>query len=133
MPPIVFIFIFSVLFGLTGYSQNQAVAKIVLPGKVFISSLKTITPTVYQSLHRINYTEEPVNNSLLHFNDQPLLKLNKIARKPVLLFTELSFSDLFENSMNGLKADLINTYDDHMPELFNDAPSFFKVKCIIQL
>jgi hypothetical protein len=59
--------------------------------------------------------------------------LARAPRKPIVLFTKLSFSDLLENSINGLKVNLVNTYDDFVPELFNDAPSLFKIKCIIPL
>ena len=50
---------------------------------------------------------------------------------PLVITTELSFSDVLEHSMNSLKTGLVNTYDDHITELFKDAPSLFKVKCII--
>ena len=108
--------------------------KIVLPKKQGIGLLKTSsTSPLYHPLNKISFSEEQVNNSLLLFNDQPVLKLNKAVKKPVLFFTELSFSDVLENSMNRLKPDLIYTYDDQVTELFKDAPSLFKVKCIIPL
>jgi hypothetical protein len=134
MQKIIFIIIFSILYCHQGYAQNQFVTKIQVPQKAAVNSLKlTATPSLYQALPKTVYAAQPLNTPLLHFNDSPVLKFAKTAAKPVLLFTEFSFSDLFENSMNGIKADLINTYDDHLPELFNEAPSTFKVKCIIPL
>ena len=134
MQKIVFIIIFQILAGQFGYAQNQVITKIVLPKKQGIGLIKTgTTPPLYHPLNKISFSEEQVNNSLLLFNDQPVLKLNKAVKKPVLFFTELSFSDVLENSMNRLKPDLIYTYDDQVTELFKDAPSLFKVKCIIPL
>jgi hypothetical protein len=134
MQQVIFIIIFSILYGHQGYAQNQFVTKIQVPQKAAVNSLKiTISPPVYQALSKTVYIEKPVNISLLHFNDLPVLKFSKTPRKILFLFTNLSFSDLLENSINGIEADLINTYDDHLPELFNDASSLFKVKCIIPL
>jgi hypothetical protein len=134
MQQIIFIIILSTLLSQAGYAQNQAVTKIMIPEKAGINLLKTTaTQTSYQTVSRTVYSEVPVKVSLLHFNDQPVLKLNKNARKPFMLFTKLSFSDVLENSMNGIKIDLLNTYDSHIPELFKNAPSLFKVKCIFPL
>ena len=132
MQKIVFIIILNLLLAQLGYAQNQAVTKILMPQKISIRLLKTST-TPAQPLPKNVYIDEPVNISLLHFNDQPVLKLKKTSSKRFMLLTELSFSDVFENSMNGLKVYLINTYDGHIPELFNDAPSLFKIKCILSL
>jgi hypothetical protein len=134
MQKIIFIIILSILYGHHGYAQNQFVTKIQVPQKPAVYSLKlSPTPSLYQALPKTVYTAQPLNTSLLHFNDSPVLKFAKTSAKSVLLFTEISFSDVFENSMNSIKADLINTYDDHLPELFKDAPSRFKIKCIIPL
>ena len=134
MQKIVFIIIFQILPGQLGYAQNQVNTKMVLPKKPGISLMKTSsTLPLYNPLPKIGYAEETANNSLLIFNDQPVLKINKAVKKSVLFFTELSFSDVLENSMNRLKPDLIYTYDDRVTELFKDAPSLFKVKCIIRL
>jgi hypothetical protein len=91
------------------------------------------TATLYHALPKIICTAEPADNTALFFNDQPVLKLNKTLKRPVLLLTELSFSDVLENSMNSLKANLISTYDDHITELFKDAPSLVKLKFILPL
>lgn len=134
MQQLIFIIIFNTLFGQAGYAQNQAVTKIMIPGKAGISLLKTTTTQKsYQALSKTVYSEVPLRISLLHFNDQPVLKLSKTTRKPILVFTELSFGDVLQNSMNGLKPNLVNTYDNHILELFNDAPSLFKIKFIISL
>jgi hypothetical protein len=134
MQKIVFIIIFQILLGQFGFAQKQVITKMIIPLKQNISLIKTGTiPPLYHPIPKTNYAEEPAINSLLLFNDQPVLKLNKPVTKRVSFFTELSFSDVLESSMNTLKPDLIYTYDDQVTELFKDAPSLFKVKCIIAL
>jgi hypothetical protein len=113
-----------------GYGQNQAAGKMIVPHKKTISLLHTTNrPQLYQYITKT----DPVNFSLLHFNDKPLLLLSKAPAKPVMLFTELSFSDILENSINGFKINLLDTNDDMVSELFCDAPSLFKIKCVINL
>ena len=52
-------------------------------------------------------------------------------KKNTLLTSEFSLNDILENTINSVNANLLNTYDDHIAELFKNAPSLFKVKCII--
>lgn len=133
MKQLIFIIILNTLAGYAVYAQSQAVTKIVLPAKAGIRLQNTTTTTRGKNLPKGFYAEAPVITSLLHFNNQPVLKLSKTTRKPILVFTELSFGDVLQNSMNGLKPNLVNTYDNHILELFNDAPSLFKIKFIISL
>jgi len=60
-----------------------------------------------------------------------MIKLPAVFRKSALIFTEFSFPDLMESTVNGINAGWVNTYDDHIPELFKDAPSLFTIKGII--
>jgi hypothetical protein len=134
MRQIVFIIILSLFSAQKGIAQNQVVNKLIILQKPRISLSNTGSfLSLYQTLPKPEYKAEAVDFSLLHLNDQPVLKFTKAPGKPVKLFTEFSFSDVLENSMNGLKVNLVNTYDDFVPELFSDAPSLFKVKCIIPL
>jgi hypothetical protein len=134
MKKIIFILIFEILLLQFSYAQNQVMAKMVIPENSANTLVKVkTTPTPYHAFSKIIYTAEPADNSLFFFNDQPILKLNKTLKLPVLLLTELSFSDVLENSMNSLKANLISTYDDHIAELFKDAPSLVKLKFILPL
>jgi hypothetical protein len=134
MKKIIFIIIFEILLLNHGYAQNQVMVKIVIPENPATTLVKMkTTQTPYHAFSKIIYTAEHADNSLFLFNDQPVLKLNKTLKLPVLLLTELSFSDVLENSMNNLKANLISTYDDHITELFKDAPSLVKLRFILPL
>ncbi len=129
-----FIIIFKIVLLLSGYAQKNVITKIVIPQKISISFFKPSTlPYFDHSLIRINKLQGSVNNSRIFFNNQQLIKYKKAVNNPVLIFTELSSSDVLENSLNNLKTDLISTYDDHITELFKDAPSLVKLKCIITL
>lgn len=118
----------------SGYTQNQVVAKMIMPqnGAGNLVKLKT-GPHPYHTHSKIIYAPEPADNTAFFFNDQPVLKLKKNRKWPVLLLTQLSFNDVLENSMNGLNPALISTYDDHITELFKDAPSLFKLKFVLPL
>jgi hypothetical protein len=132
MKQLIFIIIFKISLVQSGNAQNQFVAKMLIPENPAGSLIKLkINTHPYHIQPQIIYAAEPADNTALFFNDQPVVKLNKNKKRPVLLLTQLSFSDVLENSMNEFKADLVNTYDDHIIELFKDAPSIFKVKCII--
>jgi hypothetical protein len=96
-------------------------------------SSQPVTSLIDQYLTRTVFTEEPAKMPLLVFNDQPVLIPAKTVKKAMMFFTELSFSDVLENSINNIRAGIINTYDDHITELFKDAPSLIKVKLIISL
>jgi hypothetical protein len=132
MKKIIFIIIMIIVLRSTGSAQTAIVTRLVIPVKtnIFLSNNKTADPVFDHSAIKATLFEEP-DNSLLFFNDLPLLKINKPVASPLSITTELSFSDVLENSMNSLKTGLVNTYDDHISELFKDAPSLFKVKCII--
>ncbi len=130
--------IFSIIFGILlipfGYAQNQVITKMVIPERSHIALIKMkINSASNQALPKLVYSTESAENGLLFFNDSPVLKGNGAMKRTVLLFTELSFSDVLENSMNRLKTGLINTYDDQVTELFKDAPSLIKLKFILSL
>jgi hypothetical protein len=134
MKKIIIITIFEILLFRSGYAQNQFVAKMILPenSAATLGKMK-INSRPYHLALKIVYAAEPADNAALFFNDQPVLKFNKNRKRSVLILTELSFSDVLENSMNNLKPELINTYDDHISELFKDAPSLLKLKFILPL
>jgi hypothetical protein len=129
-----FIILLNLLLIKPGYAQNNVIARMAIPQTKFISLLKPSKATSFDhSLIKADILQETANTPLLFFNDQQLLKLKKVLKKPVMFFADLSFSDVLETSVNSLKTNLINTYDDHITELFKDAPSLVKVKCIIPL
>ena len=134
MKKTIFIIIVEILLLQFSYAQKQVMAKMVIPENSAGTLVKLkATPNPYHAFPKIVYTAEPADNATLFFNDQPVLKLNRNLKRPVLLLTELSFSDVLENSMNRLKANLINSYDDHITELFKDAPSLVKLRFILPL
>ncbi len=105
-----------------------------IPQTKYISLLKpSISNSFDNSLIKADNLQESVNTPLLFFNNQQLLKLKKTTKKPVTFYADISFSDMLETSINRLKTDVIITYDDEIAELFKDAPSLLKVKCIISL
>jgi len=114
-------------------AQNQLRQKLLIPANrsiVFRPKADIINPSAIAVL---NFKEEPANTPLFLFNNVPVPDHKRNAGKPVLIFSELSFSDIFETALNSLKTSLVNTYDDQVTELFKDAPSLFKVKWIIPL
>lgn len=117
-----------------GYGQNRATTKISITPKTQVSLLNTGNgQTSHPTIPVADNKAEPAGFPLFHFNDSPIIKLFRAPVKPVRFFTQLSFSDILENHMNGLQINLLNTYDDMVPELFSEAPSVFKITCIINL
>jgi hypothetical protein len=117
-----------------GYAQNNVIAIMAIPKTTSISLLKPSVSTSFNhSLIKADNVQEAANTPLLFFNNQQLLKQKKVAKKPVTFFADISFSDVLQTSVNTFKTDLINTYDDHITELFKDAPSLVRIKCIIPL
>ncbi len=133
MKQLIFIIILSTLGGYVVHAQTSAVTKFVLPSKPRISLQYTATPSQVNKVPKGFCIAAPVIPSFLHLNAHPVIKIAETTRTPVLIFTEFSLGDVLENSMNGFKANLVNTYDNHIPELFSDAPSLFKIKYIISL
>ncbi len=129
-----FIILLNLLLHNPGYAQSNVIARMAIPKSISISLVKPSIATSFDhSLIKAGNLQEGTNTPLLFFNNQQLIKLKSAVNTTVTIFTELSFSDVLENSMNRFKADLINTYDDHITELFKEAPSLVKVKCIISL
>lgn len=129
-----FIILVNLLLLNHGYAQNNVIAIITIPKTIHISLLKPPTSTSFNHLLiKADDLPEAANAPLLFFNNQQLLKLKMPVKKPVMFYADLSFSDVLETSVNSLKTNFINTYDDHITELFKDAPSLVKVKCIIPL
>ena len=130
----IFIILIVALFPGNGHAQNNTVSIILTPQKKCIPLNKLPKPVHFDhSFFKTGHLREKDNTPQLFFNTLQLPKLKKGANLPFMFFTELSFSDILENSLNRLKADLINSYDDHITELFKDAPSLVKLRCIINL
>jgi hypothetical protein len=129
-----FIILLNLLLLKPGYAQNNVIARMAIPQIKHVSLLKTSMSTSFaHSLIKADNLQEVANTPLLFFNNQQLLKLKKATKRLIMFFADLSFSDVLETSVNRLKTDLINTYDDHITELFKEAPSLVKIKCIIPL
>jgi hypothetical protein len=134
MKKIITLIIIKLLLQPCCFAQNHYTAEFKIPEKkTVIMSSQPVTSLIDQYLTRTVFTEEPAKMPLFVFNDQPVLVPVKPAKKTMMFFTELSFSDVLENSINNIRAGIINTYDDHITELFKDAPSLIKVKFIISL
>lgn len=134
MKKIVFIIILKIFFQLPGFAQNHVVNRLLIPKKASFFLLKETTPSGagYVFCKKI-FLCQAETATLLSFNDQALFRHRMPVKKSLSVFTELSFSDVLEDSINSLKDGLVNTYDDHITELFSDAPSLFKIKFIIRL
>lgn len=116
------------------YAQNNVKVKLVIPVNSSINLLKKSGAGYDRySLSSFAFIEEPGNNLLPFLNNQPLFKIQAAPKKHLLIFTELSFTDLVENTLKSVDPGLLNKYDDHISELFKDAPSLFKLKCTIGL
>jgi hypothetical protein len=126
--------IFKMMLFVFCYAQNNAKIKFVTPVNQEVSFL--VTPLSSNAADRFSHfmLEEDANTNILAFLvDRPLLKLRASPKKHMLLSAQLSFTDLLENKINNLNAGLLNKYDDHITELFRDAPSLFTLKCSIGL
>ncbi len=133
MKQLLLIIILSKLALYSVHAQTRSLNKMILPANAGINLQKNVLESSNKNMIKTFCIETPALTSLIHFNDRPVLRFSKKTCKPVMIFTEFSFADVLENSMNGLKESLVNTYDSHIPELFNDAPSLFKIRYIIVL
>jgi hypothetical protein len=132
MKKLVIIAIFKLLLPAYGHTQSNVRQKLLIREKPAISPFTKAGPVSFKFSFKNFSGEAGSGNSLLSFlNDQLIVKVPGLSKRPALIFTEFSFSDLMENAINGLNNGMINTYDDHISELFKDAPSLFTVKCII--
>jgi len=115
------------------HAQNSVPEKLLVPqtSKIRIprKDEPRHDPYVINSLVMAELAEK---NILSFLKNEPLLKLPFFPQRSLLLFTEITFTDLLENGINRIKPNLLNTYDDHIDELFRDAPSLFKLKCTIE-
>jgi hypothetical protein len=133
MKKTILIIIFQV-FLQQGFPQNQFVAKMVIVQDQYPGMLRSkVQPHTFHQVHKIIFSPEAQNNTALFINDHPVITINGNTKRSMLLLTELSFSDVLETSMNSIKNGLVNTYDDHISELFKDAPSLVKLKFILPL
>ena len=123
------------LFYATAYAQNSIKNKMVIPQKKsFFPFTKIEQPTPPLSFANFTYGSSGENSLKTILSNLPVLRLKETSgKKPALFITEFSFNDILENSINSVDGSLLNTYDDHISELFKDAPSIVKVKCIINL
>lgn len=129
MKQLVLITILQLLLPVLVQAQSNVIQKLVIPLKVSVNTYtKPIPASVTYSVKKFTGEDGPGNNLLPFLNGEPIIKLPTVFRKPVFIFTEFSFPDLMENTVNGINGGWVNTYDDHIPELFKDAPSFFAIK-----
>jgi len=116
----------------SGYAQNSVRVKFITP-----SSKRVILPDEPGpgfekfNLNTMFSPGDAGNKILSMLNDKPLFKIHRGSKIPLMIFTGLSFPDLVENMINKVNANLVTTYDDHIAELFRDAPSRFTLKCTI--
>ena len=83
---------------------------------------------------KITIIAAPANNFNSLIANLPFIKLKETAtRKPVIFVTRFSLIDMLEGSINSVNDRLLNTYDDHIQELFKEAPSLVNLKCILSL
>lgn len=85
-------------------------------------------------LSLLQNTNEEAKGFKSFLSNLPALNLFSIKRvKPAAICAELSFSDILEGTFESINPNLVNTYDDDFPELF-ETPSFkIKIKYIISL
>lgn len=107
-------------------------------------SVKTVTVIHAKPVQGLfmSYTLQPPKHSLnLDIITQPgnrliaILSGESIIKLPRSAFisAELAYSDLVENTITKFNENLINSCDEQIPELFKDAPSLFKIKCVLSL
>ena len=133
MKHIIGTFIFNFLFVAAAYSQNHVRKIFVVPQQVHFATIsrRAITTTAPATTLQINLLESNQGNSSF-LSDLPVIKIKETIKKiPGFFFAELALNDMLENSVNNFNGNLLNTYDDSVTELFRDAPSIIKVKCII--
>ena len=132
MKQLILITILKLLLPVLVQAQSNIIQKLVVPSKVSVNAFNKIIPAIgTYSFKNLNGEDLPGNNLLSFLNGHPLIRLTRVFRKSAFIFTEFSFPDVMENTMNGINAGWVNTYDDHIPELFKDAPSLFTIKGII--
>ncbi|MBK7374272.1 MAG: hypothetical protein IPJ02_01470 [Chitinophagaceae bacterium] len=114
------------------HAQNSVPEKLLVPqtSKVRIPRKDEPRHDPY-FINSLAIAEHEEKNIFSFLNNEPLLKLSLFPKRSLLFFTEITFTDLLENSINRIKPTLLNTYDDHIDELFREAPSLFKLKCTI--
>lgn len=132
MKQLILITILKLLLPVLVQAQSNVIQKLVVPSKVSVNIFSKAIPAIdTYSLKNLNGEDLPGNNLLSFLNGHPLIRLTRVFRKSAFIFTELSFPDVMENTMNGINAGWVNTYDDYIPELFKDAPSLFTIKGIL--
>ena len=127
--------IFVVVFILPGYAQNNIQPEFIIPAK-YLFFQPVVNKWIKEQIpvKKINLLSSSTDNSSAFLSGLPVIKLKETAkRKPTVFIAELSLNDMLENSINSINAGLLNTYDDSIYELFKDAPSLVKFKCIISL
>lgn len=131
----VYIVLFMVLFPSIGHAQNSVKTKLIIPVKSSGLNLhQTENLEAVSFSLKLNIMVESENSYRSLFSDLPLLKLREFNfKKNIFLTSEFSLNDMLENTVNSVNANLLNTYDDHIAELFKEAPSPVKLKCIIRL
>lgn len=133
MKKIICLGILKIILLTSGYGQNSNPGRLLIPPERGTGLLKKTILTYDRYVFSSTATGETNNNFLPFLNNQPFLKIPAATGKHVLIFTEFSFTDIMENTINNVDARLLYKYDDQISELFRDAPSLFKLKCIIGL
>ena len=116
-------------------AQNGVKTKLIIPVKYpGLNLLKTEKANEPFSANKLYSPAEPATIFESLISNLPLINLREFSFKKTTLFTtEFSLNDMLENTLNSVSQNVINTYDDHISELFKEAPSLFKLKCIIEL
>lgn len=124
-----------VLFLSWALAQNGVKTKLVIPVKYpGLNLIKTENANTPFSANKLYSPAEPATIFESLISNLPLINLREFSFKKTTLFTtEFSLNDMLENTLNSVSRNVINTYDDHISELFKVVPSLFKLKCIIEL
>ncbi|MEP7256472.1 MAG: hypothetical protein ABI666_11900 [Ferruginibacter sp.] len=127
--------LFSFFFFVTGFTQSSIKDKLIIPGKftvLLFEKKEKHTPGI--PTKKLIILPESIQQPGSVISNLLFIMLKETTkRKATLFITEVSFNDILESYINGVNGSLINTYDDHISELFKDAPSIVKLKCIIKL
>ena len=126
--------LFFLLFMPAGYAQNSLANKLNIPALFSVSPFEKNKKKYPVPVKKITTIAAPANNFNSLIANLPFIKLKETAtRKPVIFVTRFSLIDMLEGSINSVNDLLLNTYDDHIQELFKEAPSMVTVKCILSL
>lgn len=115
------------------YAQNYVPVKFIIPqSQAFISLKKIERSQAAPAFNRFVFSPAEFEKQSF-ISSLPVINLKEFSgRRSVSFFSELSLNDLLENTMTAIDPAFINKYDDHIDELFKDAPSLVKFNCVIK-